>query len=230
MFGKIVLLFFSLVLLQLKPVFGQMNISKQIRDIYVFDNNGDGVESELFKIDDVGIRSGLGFTDEHGYKQVYLLCKSGDQIEAIPESEVYFRRTIYCTKSKIINLELGKKRIYKLISIDEKEILAEIVAMNPEKIKIVPENSNLSVTLHFNELDKILEAQNSINPGKIGSRAVAGAGVGAGIGAAFFGIGAIPGAIIGSILGGTSSSASAEYKNDILPKYYTSKTSLKRGS
>tara|TARA_B100000959_G_C14739051_1_gene524244 strand:- start:263 stop:574 length:312 start_codon:yes stop_codon:yes gene_type:complete len=65
-------------------VLGQMNISNQISDIRVFDDKGDGVESELFKIDDIGIRSSLGLTDKRGYKQVYLLCKSEDQIGAIP--------------------------------------------------------------------------------------------------------------------------------------------------
>ena len=105
---KIVLLFFSLLLLLAESVPGQMNISNQIRDIHVFVGNGDGVESELFKIDDVGIRSSLGLTDKYGYKQVYLLCKSEDQIGAIPESGVYFQRMIDCTKSKIIELELGK--------------------------------------------------------------------------------------------------------------------------
>jgi hypothetical protein len=83
-----------------------MNISNQIRDIHVFDDRGDGVKSELFKIDDVGVRSRLVLTDEHGYKQVYLLCKRGDQIEAIPKSENYFQRTIDCAKSKTIMLEL----------------------------------------------------------------------------------------------------------------------------
>ncbi len=226
--GKIVLLFFCLLLLQTEPVLGQMNISNQIRDIHVFDDGGNGVKSALFKIDDVGVRSRLGLTDEHGFKQVYLLCKSGDQIGAIPESGEYFQRTIDCTKSKIIKLELGKKKFYKLIYKDEKEVIAEIVAMNPEKIKIVPENSIPSVTVHFNELDKILEAQDFINPGRIVGRAVAGAGVGAGIGAVFFGIGAIPGAIIGSIFGGTTLSVSVEYGNDVLSKYYTSGTSLKQ--
>ncbi len=48
--GKIIVLFFCLLLLQAKPVLGQMNISNQIRDIHVFDDNGNGVESELFKI------------------------------------------------------------------------------------------------------------------------------------------------------------------------------------
>tara|TARA_B100001964_G_scaffold1062_1_gene1242 strand:- start:1363 stop:1512 length:150 start_codon:yes stop_codon:yes gene_type:complete len=45
-------------------VLGQMNISNQISDIRVFDDKGDGVESELFKIDDIGIRSSLGLTDK----------------------------------------------------------------------------------------------------------------------------------------------------------------------
>jgi len=92
--------------------------------------------------------------------------------------------------------------------------------MNPEKIEIVPEDSNQSVTVNFKELDKILIAKNYISSGKIVGRTVAGTGVGAGIGAIFFGIGAIPGAIIGSISGGATSSASIEYGNDILPKYY----------
>ena len=109
MLGKIVVLFFCILLLQTKSVLGQMNISNQIRDIHVFDDRGDGVKSELFRIDDVGVRSGLGLTDEHGYKQVYLLCKSGDQIGAIPKSGNYFQRTINCTKNKTIKLELGKK-------------------------------------------------------------------------------------------------------------------------
>jgi len=204
-----------------------MNISNQIRDIHVFDNKGDGVESELFKIDDVGIRSSLGLTDKHGYKQVYLLCKSEDQIGAIPESEDYFQRMIDCTKSKIIELELGKKELYKLVYNDDKEVNAQIIAINPEKIEIVPEDSNQSVTVNFKELDKILIAKNYISSGKIAGRTVAGTGVGAGIGAIFFGIGAIPGAIIGSISGGATSSASIEYGNDILPKYYASESSLR---
>ena len=45
-------------------VLGQMNISNLISDIRVFDDKGDGVESELFKIDDIGIRSSLGLTDK----------------------------------------------------------------------------------------------------------------------------------------------------------------------
>ncbi len=217
---KIFTLFFCLLLLQAEPVLGQMNISNQIRDIHVFDNKGDGVESELFKIDDVGIRSSLGLTDKHGYKQVYLLCKSEDQIGAIPENEDYFQRMIDCTKSKIIKLELGKKEFYKLVYNDDKEVNAQIIAINPEKIEIVPEDSNQSVTVNFKELDKILIAKNYISSGKIVGRTVAGTGVGAGIGAIFFGIGAIPGAIIGSISSGATSSASIEYGNDILPKYY----------
>ena len=156
MLGKIVVLFFCILLLQTKSVLGQMNISNQIRDIHVFDDKGDGVKSELFKIDDVGVRSRLGLTDEHGYKQVYLLCKSGDQIGAIPESGDYFQRTINCTKNKTIKLELGKKEFYKLIYNDKKEIKAQIIAMNPERIKIVPENSTQSVTVHFKELNKII--------------------------------------------------------------------------
>jgi hypothetical protein len=227
--GKIVILFFILFLLQIKPVLGQMNISNQIRDIHVFDDKGDGVESELFKIDDVGIRSSLGLTDKHGYKQVYLLCKSEDQIGAIPKSGDYFQRMINCTKNKTIKLELGKKEFYNLIFNDEKEINAQIIAMNPERIEIVLEDSTQSITLNFKELDKILEARNYISPGKIAGRTAAGAGVGAGIGAVFFGIGAIPGAILGSIFGGTTSSASIEYGNDILPKYYTPESSLRQG-
>ena len=227
MLGKIVVLFFCLLLLQTKSVLGQINISNQIRDIHVFDDRGDGVKSELFRIDDVGIRSGLGLTDEHGYKQVYLLCKSGDQIGAIPESGDYFQRMINCTKSKTIKLELGKKEFYKLIFNGDKEINAQIIAMSPEKIEIVPEDSTQSVTVNFEELDKILEAKNYISPGKIAGKTVAGAGVGAGIGAIFFGIGAIPGAIIGSISGGATSSTSIEYENDVLPKYYAPESSLR---
>ena len=90
MSDKIVVLFLCLLLLQAEPVLGQMNISNQIRDIHVFDNKRDGVESELFKIDDVGIRSSLGLTDKHGYKQVYLLCKSEDQIGAIPGEPPFY--------------------------------------------------------------------------------------------------------------------------------------------
>jgi hypothetical protein len=225
--GKIVILFFGLLFLQTKPVLGQMNISNQIRDIHVFDEKGDGVKSELFKIDDVGDRSRLGLTDERGYKQVYLLCKSGDQIKAIPESGNYFQRTINCTTSKTIKLELDKRRCYKLIFNNEKEVIAEIVAMSHEEIEVIPEDSTQSTIVYFKELDKILEAQNFINPVKIGGRVVAGAGVGAGIGAAFFGIGAIPGVIIGSIIGGTTSSATIEYGNDVLPKYYVPKPSLR---
>jgi hypothetical protein len=202
-----------------------MNISNQIRDIRVFDDKGDGVESELFKIDDVGIRSSLGLTDKHGYKQVYLLCKSEDQIGAIPESGDCFQRMVDCTKSKIIELELGKKRFYKLIYNDDKEINAQIIAMNPGKIEIIPEDSTQSVTVNFKELDKILKAKNYISPGKIAGRTVAGTGVGAGIGALFFGIGAIPGAIIGSISGGATSSMSIEYGNDVLPKYFAPESS-----
>ena len=224
---KIFILFFCLLLLQAEPVLGQMNISNQIREIRVFDGKGDGVESELFKIDDVGIRSSLGLTDKHGYKQVYLLCKSEDQIGAIPESGDYFQRMIDCTKSKIIELELGKKEFYKLVYNDDKEVNAQIIAMNPEKIEIVPEDSNQSVTVNFKELDKILIAKNYISSGKIVGRTVAGTGVGAGIGAIFFGIGAIPGAIIGTISGGATSSMSIEYGNDILPKYYASESSLR---
>lgn len=227
MLWKIVFLFFIVLLLQTKPVLGQMNISNQIRDIHVFDDKGDGVECELFKIDDVGIRSRLGLTDERGYKQVYLLCKSGDQIEAIPESENYFQRIVGCTKSKTIMLRLGKKKFYKFIYSDEKEVHAQIIAMEPEKIKIVPEDSSSSVTVHFKALDKIIEARN-FTPGKIAGVTAAGAGVGAGMGAAFFGIGAIPGAIIGSIIGGTTSSVSIEYGNDVLPKYYTPESSLRQ--
>ena len=224
---KVVLLFFSLLLLLAESVPGQVNISNQIRDIHVFDGNGDGVESELFKIDDVGIRSSLGLTDKYGYKQVYLLCKSEDQIGAIPESGVYFQRMIDCTKSKIIELELGKKEFYKLIFNDEKEIKAQIIAMSPVEIEIVPEDSTQSVTVNFKELDKILLAKDYISSGKIAGRTVAGAGVGAGIGAIFFGIGAIPGAIIGSISGGTTSSVSIEYGNDVLPKYYAPESNLR---
>ena len=229
MLAKIVVLFFCILLLQTKSILGQMNISNQIRDIHVFDDRGDGVKSELFRIDDVGIRSGLGLTDEHGYKQVYLLCKSGDQIGAIPKSGNYFQRTINCTKNKTIKLELGKKEFYKIVYNDEKEIKAQIIAMNPEKIKIVAENCTQSVTVHFKELNKIIEAQDFINPGKITGMTVAGAGVGAGIGAVFFGIGALPGAIIGGIFGGTTSSASIEYGHDVLPKYYTTETSSRQG-
>ncbi len=227
MSGKIVVLFFCLLLLQAEPALGQMNISKQIRDIHVFDDKGDGVESELFKIDDVGIRTSLGLTDKHGYKQVYLLCKSDDQIGAVPESRDYFQRMINCTKNKTIKLELGKKEFYKLIFNGNKEINAQIIAMNPEKIEIVPEDSTQSVTVNFEELDKILEAENYISSGKIVGRTAVGAGVGAGIGAIFFGIGAIPGAIIGSISGGTTTSTSIKYGNDILPKYYAPESSLK---
>ena len=226
-FAKIIILFFILFLLQAKPVLGQMNISNQIRDIHVFDDKGDGVKSELFRIDDVGIRSSLGLTDEHGYKQAYLLCKSGDQIGAIPKNGNYFKRTINCTKSKTIKLELGKKEFYKLVYNDEKEIKAQILAMNPEKIKIIPYDSTQSVTVHFKELNKIIEAQDFINPGKIAGMTAAGAGVGAGIGAVLFGIGALPGAIIGSISGGATSSASIEYGHDVLPKYYTPESSLR---
>ena len=230
MLAKIVVLFFCiLLLLQTKSVLGQMNISNQIRDIHVFDDRGDGVKSELFRIDDVGVRSGLGLTDEHGYKQVYLLCKSGDQIGAIPKSGNYFQRTINCTKNKTIKLELGKKEFYKIVYNDGKEIKAQIIAMNPEKIKIVAENCTQSVTVHFKELNKIIEAQDFINPGKITGMTVAGAGVGVGIGAIFFGIGALPGAIIGGIFGGTTSSASIEYGHDVLPKYYTTETRLRQG-
>ncbi|MBC8552555.1 MAG: hypothetical protein H8D23_23240 [Candidatus Brocadiales bacterium] len=228
MLGKIVILFFGLLLLQAKPVLGQMNISNQIRDIHVFDDKGDGVESELFKIDDVGIRSSLGLTDKNGYKQVYLLCKSEDQIGAIPQSEEYFQRMINCTKNKTIKLELGKKELYKLIFNGNKEINAQIIAMDPERIEIVLEDSTKSITVNFKEFDKILEARNYISPGKIAGRTVAGAGVGAGIGAIFFGIGAIPGAIIGSISGGATSPASIEYGNDVLPKYYTPESSLRQ--
>lgn len=228
MLRKIIILFFSLLLLQAKPVLGQMNISNQIRDIHVFDDKGDGVKSELFKIDDVGVHSRLGLTDERGYKQVYLLCKSGDKIGAIPESGDYFQRTIDCTKSKIIKLELGKKEFYKLIFSNDKEINAQIITMSPEGIEIVPEDSTQSVTVHFTDLDKILEAKNFINPGKIAGRTAAGAGVGAGIGAVFFGIGAIPGVIIGSIIGGTTSSASIEYGDDVMPKYYTPESILRQ--
>ena len=227
MSGKIVVLFFCLLLLQAEPVLGQMNISNQIRDIHVFDDKGDGVESELFKIDDVGNRSSLGLTDRHGYKQVYLLCKSEDQIGAIPESGDYFQRMINCTKNKTIKLELGNKEFYKLIFNDEKEIKAQIIAVSSEKIEIVPEDSTQSLTVNFRELDKILEAKNYISSSKIAGRTVTGAGVGAGIGALFFGIGAIPGVIIGSISGGATSSASIEYENDVLPKYYTPESSLR---
>ena len=227
MSGKIVVLFFCLLLLKSEPVLGQMNISNQIRDIHVFDEKGDGVESELFKIDDVGNRSSLGLTDKHGYKQVYLLCKSEDQIGAIPENRDYFQRMIDCAKSKIIELELGKKEFYKLIYNYDKEINAQIIAMKPGKIEIVPEDSTHSVTVNFRELDKILEAKNYISSSKIVGRTVTGAGVGAGIGALFFGIGAIPGVIIGSISGGATSSASIEYGNDVLPKYYTPESSLR---
>ena len=220
MSGKIIVLFFCLLLLKSEPVLGQMNISNQIRDIHVFDEKGDGVESELFKIDDVGNRSSLGLTDKHGYKQVYLLCKSEDQIGAIPENRDYFQRMIDCAKSKIIELELGKKEFYKLIYNYDKEINAQIISMSSGKIEIVPEDSTQSVTVSFKELDKILEAKNYISSSEIAGRTVTGAGVGAGIGALFFGIGAIPGVIIGSISGGATSSASIEYENDVLPKYY----------
>ena len=227
MSGKIVVLFFCLLLLQAEPVLGQMNISNQIRDIHVFDEKGDGVESELFKIDDVGNRSSLGLTDKHGYKQVYLLCKSEDQIGAIPENRDYFQRMIDCAKSKIIELELGKKEFYKLIYNYDKEINAQIISMSSGKIEIVPEDSTKSVTVSFKELDKILEAKNYISSSEIAGRTVTGAGVGAGIGALFFGIGAIPGVIIGSISGGATSSASIEYGNDVLPKYYVPESSLR---
>ena len=227
MSGKIVVLFFCLLLLKSEPVLGQMNISNQIRDIHVFDDKGDGVESELFKIDDVGNRSSLGLTDRHGYKQVYLLCKSEDQIGAIPESGDYFQRMINCTKNKTIKLELGNKEFYKLIYNYDKEINAQIIAMKPGKIEIVPEDSTQSLTVNFRELDKILEAKNYISSSEIAGRTVTGAGVGAGIGALFFGIGAIPGVIIGSISGGATSSASIEYGNDVLPKYYTPESSLR---
>jgi len=220
MSGKIVVLFFCLLLLKSEPVLGQMNISNQIRDIHVFDEKGDGVESELFKIDDVGNRSSLGLTDKHGYKQVYLLCKSEDQIGAIPENRDYFQRMIDCAKSKIIELELGKKEFYKLIYNYDKEINAQIISMSSGKIEIVPEDSTQSVTVSFKELDKILEAKNYISSSEIAGRTVTGAGVGAGIGALFFGIGAIPGTIIGSIAGGATPSTSIEYGDDILPKYY----------
>ena len=227
MSGKIIVLFFCLLLLKSEPVLGQMNISNQIRDIHVFDDKGDGVESELFKIDDVGNRSSLGLTDKHGYKQVYLLCKSEEQIEAIPENRDYFQRMIDCAKSKIIELELGKKEFYKLIYNYDKEINAQIISMSSGKIEIVPEDSTQSVTVSFKELDKILEAKNYISSSEIAGRTVTGAGVGAGIGALFFGIGAIPGVIIGSISGGATSSASIEYGNDVLPKYYTPESSLR---
>jgi len=227
MSGKIIVLFFCLLLLKSEPVLGQMNISNQIRDIHVFDEKGDGVESELFKIDDVGNRSSLGLTDKHGYKQVYLLCKSEDQIGAIPENRDYFQRMIDCAKSKIIELELGKKEFYKLIYNYDKEINAQIISMSSGKIEIVPEDSTQSVTVSFKELDKILEAKNYISSSEIAGRTVTGAGVGAGIGALFFGIGAIPGVIIGSISGGATSSASIEYGNDVLPKYYTPESSLR---
>ncbi len=225
MSDKIVVLFFCLLLLQAEPVLGQMNISKQIRDIHVFDDKGDGVESELFKIDDVGIRSSLGLTDKRGYKQVYLLCKSEDLIGAIPKSRDYFQRMINCTRNKTIILELGKKEVYKLIFNNEKEINVQIIAMSPEVIEVVPEDSTQSLTINFRELEKILNTRNYINNGKIVGRTVAGAGVGAGVGAIFFGIGAIPGAIIGGITGGATSSTSIEHKNDVLPRYYKSETS-----
>ena len=120
---------------------------------------------------------------------------------------------------------MGKKKFYNLIFSNEKEVIAEIVAMSPEEIEIVPEDSTQSVTVHFTDLDKILEAENFINPGKIAGRTVAGAG----IGAVLFGIGAIPGAIIGSISGGTTSSAFIKYGNDVLPKYYAPESSLRQG-
>lgn len=225
MSGKIIVLFICLLSFQAKPVLGQMNISKQIRDIHVFDDKGDGVESELFKIDDVGVRSSLGLTDKRGYKQVYLLCKSEDLIGAIPESGDYFQRMINCTTNKTINLELGKKERYKLIFNNEKEINVQIIAMSPEVIEIVPEDSTQSLTINFRELKKILDTRDYISNSKVAGRTVAGAGVGAGFGAIFFGIGAIPGAIIGSITGGATSSASIEYNNDVLPRYYMSETS-----
>ncbi len=225
--GKIVVLFFCLLLLQTEPALGQMNISKQIRDIHVFDNKGDGVESELFKIDDAGIRTSLGLTDKHGYKQVYLLCKSEDLIGAVPKNGDYFQRMVNCTRNKTIKLELSKKGLYKLIFNNEQEINVHIIAMSPEEIEIVPEESTQSVTIDFDELDKILEAKNYLGSGKVAGRAVAGAGVGAGFGAIFFGIGAIPGAIIGGISGGATSSESIEYKNDVLPKYYVPGSSLR---
>ncbi len=228
MSGKIVVLFFCLFLLQAEPVLGQMNISKQIRGIHVFDDKGEGVESELFKIDDVGIRTSLGLTDKHGYKQVYLLCKSEDLIGAVPKNGDYFQLMINCTKNKTIKLELGKKEAYKLIFNDEKEINVQIIAMSPEVIEVVPEDSTRSLTINFRELEKILDTRDYISSGKVAGRAVAGAGFGAGFGAIFFGIGAIPGAIIGSITGASTSSTSIEYENDVLPKYYTSEASLRQ--
>ncbi len=227
MSGKIVVLFFCLLLLQAEPVLGQMNISKQIRDIYVFDDKGDGVESELFKIDDVGIRTSLGLTDKHGYKQVYLLCKSEDLIGAVPKNGAYFQRMINCTINKTIKLELGKKNVYKLIFNSDQEINVHIIAISPEEIEIVPEDCTQSVTIKFNELVKILEAKNYISPGEVTGRAVAGAGFGAVFGAIFFGIGAIPGAIIGGISGGATSPTTITYENDVLSKYYTQESSLR---
>ncbi|HJO55756.1 MAG TPA: hypothetical protein QF423_03710 [Candidatus Scalindua sp.] len=123
---------------------------------------------------------------------------------------------------------MGKREHYKLIFNNEKEINAQIIAMSPEEIEIVPEDSTQSVTVNFRELDKILEAKNYISSGKIAGRTITGAGVGAGIGALFFGIGAIPGVIIGSISGRTTSSTSIEYENDVLPRYCTSEASLRQ--
>ncbi|WP_133111662.1 DUF6861 domain-containing protein [Candidatus Scalindua japonica] len=192
------------------------------------DDKGNGIQSELFKVDFQDSRSGLGTTDEYGYKQIYLLCKNGDQIEVIPESGNYFQRTIDCTKSRTINVELGKKRLYKLIFINGNEIVAEIVAMDHEKIKIDPVDGLPTVTIFFRDLDQIITVKNLKTTGKIGSRVVTGAGIGAGIGALFFGIGAIPGAIIGSIFGGTTSTTVIGDGKDVLPIYYAPKANLKK--
>ena len=68
---------------------------------------------------------------------------------------------------------MGKREHYKLIFNNEKEINAQIIAMSPEEIEIVPEDSTQSVTVNFRELDKILEAKNyGSSPNRVGELTV----------------------------------------------------------
>ena len=205
MLRKIVILLLSIFLLQAKPVLGQKKIFDGIKKIYAFDAKGKGVKSKLFKIDCKGNRIRVGVTDDVGYKQVYLLCEYGDQIEACPKSGNYFYRRVECTKTIMQKIKVTKKSIYKLIYHDGREIEAEIKGMSPRGIQVVAVGRHTTETVLCKDLDKILEPEYAEAAHKIAKGGGRGAAVGAGIGLFFGGIGAIPGAGIGFVIGSVAS-------------------------
>jgi len=102
----------SISLLKLNPVLGQMTIFEQNKKIYVIDDHGNGVKSEIFKLDRKSKRTRIGLTDDIGYKEAYMLCEHGDQIEACPKSGNFFHEEVECTKSVVQKIKVTRKRIY----------------------------------------------------------------------------------------------------------------------